>query len=135
MDEKINTIVKKLYTNGSSHRAQKSSNPNTLVNHIIKSNKDIVTLGLYRNLPKNVRDIIHDKKRSDERESAEFIKSIAEILLTTDHPGIYCRISDRGRYLLKCIMTDKYDKLSKGEKSIFNIRNIFSVQERQICTD
>jgi 5'(3')-deoxyribonucleotidase len=112
--------------------------------------KHFLTIGLYSELTKAQRDIIHDKK-SRLRESPMFNKEIIQFILKKYEnaddigsdivAGVYGKhkrkyaiyLTSTGMDALNESVSGKYDNLDKFYKKILDTRIIFCTQERQAC--
>lgn len=122
-------VVTNLYKNGSDTRQMKNGSPGALIEKIMSA-RPITTCGLYRHLSSEEMDMVCDKKSSP-----VFQKRVAGLLL--EHANrydkhIYCKVTDIGMNVLKCILAEDYDTYpAKDMKFIFNLSHIFENQERE----
>ena len=110
-------------------------------------------MGLYSSLSAEQKEIIHDKTKSSERESPEFMTGIAKFILSAYNDAVAAfddkdKSKDKNKDMLICdkyaifltsigkdilnsVAKGKYADLNKTQRKIMSPRIIFCVQERQ----
>ncbi len=136
--EDIKKIVNKLY--GTQGRSAKNDSRETLIDKVLDElviNKHIVQIGLFRKLPVELRNVVGKRKKSDSKlpsiNDLKIQKAVAQFLL--EHEGesegeYICVLTKTGKTVLQSIINDEeYPCVNK----IFNIKQIFYQQERDVC--
>lgn len=130
--DKIKDIMKHLYNKHRSNSKKAKLKP-TKTSDFIKlierqnQSKNIVTVGVFKNLNKDVRNKIHDKKLYETLTNKDYSYICSVILKNIDNPSCYIKLTEKGKYLLNLTQNDNYSEIKK-----LKFRTIFNTLERQI---
>ena len=124
-----NVIAKNLYSGpqpkGRKPKPSKAGVLSKLFEQHQKS-KDIATLGVFRKIPREIAEKIHDKDKVKEVTSKEYSVIAQVIIESQEDNGCLVHLTDNGKAILENII-----EINRGSEKL-KIRIIFGVQERQL---
>lgn len=127
----VRKIVNTMYTTGSNSRAEKSGNPETLIQSVLDE-PSIRCVGLWKNLPSNFKALI-DNKDLYKNMPEEDVKAVCKYLLS--YVNTYS--ANHYFYLKSNIREEMKTYVETGtcanQKYVTNLRKYFNDTERKKC--